>query len=442
MNRSVLIRHALVLTQNARRERVFCDVRVRDGRIVEMAPALGSDDPNEKVIDAAGKWMIPGLVQAHVHLTQTLFRGLADDRELLPWLRERIWPLEAAHTAETNRASAELGIAELLLTGTTTILDMGTTHHHDEVFAAADRMGIGYVGGKAMMDQGEAVPAGLLENTAASLAESDALREKWHGHDHGRIRYAYAPRFILSCSDKLLREVSARSEKYDCLIHTHANENRGELAAVQALLGSANLAALQARGCLNERSVIAHAVWVEGDEEETLVASGAAVCHCPGSNLKLASGVMPLQRLRARGVRVGLGADGAPCNNTLDQFFEMRLCGLVHRPQNGAASLPAQTVFDLATIEGARALRLQDEIGSVEVGKRADFALLSPGLAATPHEDPVAALVYAAHGGWVTDVFVHGRQLVERSRLVGVDVSVISSAADKARQIVRRALSR
>ena len=436
--RSWLIRNAVVLTQNARRQVLHGDVRVRAGRIFEIGMDLKAQ--GERELDAAGRWLIPGLVQCHVHLTQTLFRGLADDRELLPWLRDRIWPLEAAHSEATNAASAALGIAELLLSGTTTILDMGTTHHHDVVFATAERMGIGYVGGKAMMDQGDGVPLGLIESTRQSLDESDALRERWHLRDEGRLRYAYAPRFILSCSDELLHGVAERSAKHECLIHTHANENRGELEAVQALAGEPNLAALRTRGCLNERSVIAHSVWVEGSEEEALVSSGAAVCHCPGSNLKLASGVMPLMRLLGRGVRVGLGADGAPCNKTLDQFVEMRLAALVHRLASGPAALSAQTVFDLATIGGAAALRLEQEIGSIEVGKRADLVLLEPGLAATPCEDQIAALVFAAHGGWVRDVWVAGQHVVAEAELQTADVAEIRRAASSARAVVRRVL--
>lgn len=438
-NNDVLIRHAWVVTQDASRHQAKLDVRVRAGRVVEIAPTLPVGD--EPVCEARGMWLIPGLVQSHIHLTQTLFRGLADDRELLPWLRDRIWPLEAAHTEATNRVSAELGIAELLLSGTTTILDMGTTRHHDVVFETAEAMGIGYIGGKAMMDQGEGAPASLLETTEASLASSDALRERWHLRDAGRLRYAYAPRFILSCSDALLKGVAERSQKHDCLIHTHANENRGEYAAVTALVGQPNLAALASRGCLTERSVVAHSVWVDGDEEETLVRSGAAVCHCPGSNLKLASGLMPLVRLRERGVRIGIGADGAACNNTLDAFFELRLAALLPRLGGGPASISAQAIFDLATIDGARALHMEQEIGSIELGKRADLVLLAPGLGAIPFEgDVVSPLVFAAHGGWVREVFVAGRQVVERGTLRGVDLDALSSRVSKARAEVATAI--
>ena len=154
---------------------------------------------------------MPGLVQAHIHLCQTLFRGLSEERPLLAWLRERIWPLEAAHDATSLRASARLGIAELLLSGTTAVLDMGTVHHTEQLFLAAEESGIRYTGGQAMMDRGEGVPAGLRQPTAEAMAESDALFARWDGAAGGRLRYAYTPRFILSCSAALMEAVAERA---------------------------------------------------------------------------------------------------------------------------------------------------------------------------------------------------------------------------------------
>lgn len=441
MSLDLVIRNGLVITQNAAREVKRADVLVRDGRIHAIAPTLERQGA-ARVIDASGQWVVPGFVQAHIHLTQTVFRGLADDRELLPWLRDRIWPLEDAHDEETNHASAELGIAELLLSGTTTLLDMGTTRHHHVVYEAARDAGIGYVGGKALMDKGEGAPPTLLQPMEQALRECDAHLAKYHGLDDGRVRVCLAPRFILSCSDELMRRVGERSRSEGLLIHTHSSENSGEVAAVRAITGAANLRALQALGCLHDKTVIAHGVWIEGDEEECIVESGAAVCHCPGSNLKLASGVSPVTRLLGRGVRMALGADGAACNNTLDQRYEMRLAATLQNLAQGAAALPAQAVLDMATRGGAQALGMGDELGSIEVGKRADLVCMQPLLGAQPVADPVRALVYSASALAVRTVVVAGRCLVEDGALVRTSERAIAARVERAQRRLEKTLGR
>src|SRR5436190_17014396 len=226
---------------NAARDIVQADVLVDpDGRIVDLLPSGSPPSSDARVVDAAGCFVVPGLVQAHIHLCQTLFRGLAEERPLLAWLRERIWPLEAAHDATSLRASARLGIAELLLTGTTAVLDMGTVYHSEQLFRAAEESGIRYTGGQALMDQGEGVPAGLRQDTDEALAASDALHARWDGQAGGRLRHAYTPRFILSCSDRLMRAVVERA-KAGALVHSHISEQQAEIAAVRAEIGRGDL---------------------------------------------------------------------------------------------------------------------------------------------------------------------------------------------------------
>ena len=197
---ALAIRGGTAVTMDPLRTLAQCDILVdASGRITDLVEP-STDLPAERSIDAAGLVVVPGLIQAHIHLCQTLFRGLAEDQALLTWLRERIWPLEAAHDPESLYASARLGIAELLLGGTTAILDMGTVHHTDALFTAAAEAGIRYTGGKALMDSGDGVPAGLLEPTAVALRDNDCLAEKWHGVENGRLRYAYSPRFVLTAT--------------------------------------------------------------------------------------------------------------------------------------------------------------------------------------------------------------------------------------------------
>src|SRR5579859_5939716 len=234
MTRRTVFRNVTIVTMNDLQEVVFGDLMVEGDRIRQVGgPARART--SDKVIDGAGLVALPGLVQAHVHLTQTLFRNHADDLPLLDWLRLRIWPFEATHDEKSSYASARLGIAELLSGGTTAILDMGTVHHHDEVFRAAEEGGIRYLGGKAMMDlPGEGLPQRLLENTRGSLEQSAALARRWHGKGGGRLRYAYCPRFVVSCTDELLAECAKRARELGTPVHVHASESLAEVELVRS----------------------------------------------------------------------------------------------------------------------------------------------------------------------------------------------------------------
>lgn len=425
MPASVLIRGGQVMTMDPQRRVLRGDVYVLGDRIA----ALGEVSPvsADVMVDAAGMAVIPGLIQTHIHLCQTLFRGQADDLELLDWLRQRIWPLEAALTPETLAASARLGCAELILGGTTTLVDMGTVHHTDVVFQAMVDSGLRGFSGKCMMDHGDEVPPGLRERTADSLAESLDLMERWDGAGAGRIRYCFAPRFAVSCSDGLLREVQRIAMDRAVLVHTHAAENRAECALVEAERGCANVAYFHRLGMTGPRLLLAHCVHLSPPEMDILAATGTRVAHCPSSNLKLASGIAPVAELRRRGVEVGIGADGAPCNNNLDGFLEMRLAALLQKVVAGPTALPAAEALAMATIGGARAVGLDPEIGSLEVGKKADLAMVDlTGLHCLPGaaDDPVGVvsqLVYAARAGDVRLTMVDGRILMRDRNLLTLD---------------------
>ena len=427
---AVLIKGGTVVTVNANDDVFVGDVLLAGGRIQAIGPTgTVTPVPGTRVVDATGDIVCPGFVQGHIHLCQVLFRSIAEDLPLLPWLEQRIWPLEKAHNAASLRASARLGIAELLLGGSTCLLDMGTVHHTEALFEAAHELGIRYVGGKAMMDKPN--PVGLDESTASSLEESDALADRFHGSAGGRLRYAYAPRFILSCSDELLRETAKRAAQRGCLVHTHASENPGEVAAVRAATGLDNITALAALGIKGKGVVLAHCVHVSDDERASLQQEQTRVVHCPSANLKLASGVALIPELLADGIVVGLGADGAPCNNRLSAFTEMREAALLQKPRLGADAMPAADALRLATMGSATALGLDDEIGSLEIGKRADVVVVGRGRPhLRPRADAVTTLVFAAEAADVTHVFVSGRQLVRDRRLVQVDLSAILDDAE------------
>jgi len=427
----LILRGGTILTIDPQHRVVAGDVACVAGEIVQVGGDYTPSSRDYTIVDCAGCVVMPGLVQAHVHTCQTLARGRADDMELLDWLRTVVWPYEAALDEATITASVELACAELLLGGTTAILDMATVHHTDAVFAAAERCGIRAVIGKAMMDAPDPqIPVGLRESTQASLDESARLIRRWHGAAGDRLRYAYAPRFVLSCSDELLREVGAQARARGVRIHTHASENQGEIALVRQRFGKDNIVVLDDFDLLGDHCCVAHCVHLSADERRLLASRGAHVCHCPSSNLKLASGICQVPELLAAGVSVALGADGAPCNNNLDGFRELRLAALLHKPRSGPRTLPAPEVVRMATLGGAAALGLADRIGSLEVGKRGDMIAVDvTALHSVPTASPWSAVAYGATSRDVRHVAVDGAVLVRDGALRTLEVGAVRDRA-------------
>jgi len=417
---------------NDRLEIVEGAVGVRERRIVSVGAE--PEGPWDSSIDARGAYLLPGFIQTHIHLCQTLFRGYADDMPLLDWLKRCVWPMEAAHNGSTLRASTRLAASELLLSGTTTVLTMETVHDTDVVFEALADIGMRAVVGKCMMDSDDGVPARLREKTAQSIDESVALRKRWDNAANGRLRAAFAPRFAVSCSRELLEAVAHLSRRDNTLVHTHSSENRDEVEVVRRLSGGfSNLEYLADTGLATDRLCAAHCVWVTDREQALLAERDVKVLHCPGSNLKLGSGIAPVVEMRKRGISVSLGADGAACNNGLDMFQEMRLAATLQSMRLAPGALTARDALWMATREGARALDMEAEIGSIEVGKRADLILVErdrPHL--VPDPDPWSTLVYAARGTDVRLTMVDGEVLTRDFALVREDAGQIASEARRA----------
>jgi cytosine/adenosine deaminase-related metal-dependent hydrolase len=431
---------------------VGCDAHgatVKGDLLVEgtRITAVGSVPPHElrrgpiRLVDARGCAVAPGFVQAHMHLCQVLFRGMADDLPLLEWLRTRIWPLEAAHDERSLAASAELGLLEAMLAGTTTLVDMGTVHGYDAVFDACARAGVRCIGGKTMMDAGEGVPAGLRENTRESLKESDRLREAWSGKAGGRLTYAYAPRFILSCSEKLFRGTVERSRATGAFLHSHVAEHPAEREAVRRALGDDDIAILRRWGFSGDRTLLAHGVQLTDAEAKALAEDGTRIVHCPSANLKLGSGIARIAELDAFGVRLGLGPDGAPCNNNLDPWMEMRHAALLAKVRTSTTALPARRAFRLATLDGARALGMEAEIGTLEPGKLADVVVVRlDGPHVEPGGDVYSRLVYACTARDVSHVMVDGKLVVSLGTHAELDAeAVVRRARAEALKVSRRA---
>jgi 5-methylthioadenosine/S-adenosylhomocysteine deaminase len=427
---AIIIRNATIVTMNDRLEVVDGDVLVRAGRIVSVGGTIQARG-DERAVDAAGGYLLPGFVQTHVHLCQTLFRGSADDMPLLEWLKRRVWPMESAHTPATLRASARLAVAELLLSGTTSVLTMETVHDTDVVFDALAETGIRAAVGKCMMDASSDAPPRLREETQRSIDESLALRKRWDGAANGRLHAVFAPRFAVSCSRELLESVADLSSREGTIVHTHASESRDEVEAVRCLSGGfSNLEYLADTGLATPQLCAAHCVWVTEREQALLAERHVKVLHCPGSNLKLGSGLAPITEMRERGISVSLGADGAACNNRLDMFEEIRLAAMIQSVRKGPGALTARDAVWMATREGARALGLEREIGSIEPGKRADLIVVDrqrPELA--PDRDVWSTLAFAATGRDVRMTMVDGEVRVIDFELTDLDRNAITAEA-------------
>jgi 5-methylthioadenosine/S-adenosylhomocysteine deaminase len=435
---SILIKNGTLVTMDAAGSIVRGDLLITDGQIADVG---GTGHTADVVIDATDCAVIPGFVQTHIHLCQTIFRGAADDLSLIDWLKKRVWPMEAAHSAASIAASARLGIAELIKGGTTCALTMETVNHTGEVFKVVEETRFRATVGKCMMDKGDEVPRALREQTAESVEASLALLDEWHGKANRRIQYCFAPRFAISCTRELLEKVGELARARGVMVHTHASENRTECSLVEDETGLRNIAYLDSLGLTGQHVALAHCVHLSNSEIEILKTTKTNVVHCPSSNLKLGSGIAPITKLLDEGVSVSLGADGAACNNRLDMFTEMRTAALLQKALHGPEVLPASRALRMATIDGANAMGLGAEIGSLEVGKRADVAMVRLGrLHTTPAAEIVSSLVYAAEADDVDAVIIDGELVMRDRKLLTLDeAETIATAKAEAKELIIRA---
>ena len=423
----LLIKNVYIVTMNNNFSKFKGNIVISDDKI-EKISEHDIHGKFDKVIDGEGLTALPGFVQPHIHLCQTLFRGSADDMELMDWLKKRVWPLEGAHDEESIYYSAKLGISELIKCGTTCIADMETVHYTDDAIRAIYESGIRAITGKVMMDYGSDVPKTLMENTDESINESVRLLKKWNGKGSGRIEYAFTPRFVVSCTEDLLLKVKKLSMEYGVKVHTHASENRGEIAFVQKDRGMRNVDYLKKIGLLGRNLILVHCIWLNEEEMQEIKESGTKVVHCPSSNLKLASGIAKIPELMDMGIDVGIAADGAPCNDNLDIFMEMRLISLIQKVRLGATAMNCRKVLYLVTMGGAKVMGKEKEIGSIEEGKKADIILLDLNKvhnAPLCHADVESTIVYSAKSEDVSTVIIDGKILMEHRKLITLDETEI-----------------
>jgi 5-methylthioadenosine/S-adenosylhomocysteine deaminase len=428
---TLLIRHATLVTVNARDEVLEnADLAIADGAIVGVGAAPEGFVP-DRVLDGRDRIVLPGLINTHTHLSMTLMRNYADDLAFWPWLLERVKPLEDHLTPEDVRIGARLGIAELIRGGTTCFHDM--YFHLDHVADEVDRSGLrARLCGALFDNSGQGEPL---------LRAAIDVHDRWHGKAGGRVTVGLAPHSAYLCSPAYLREILAEAERLQCGLHIHVAETEREVSDSRERHGVTPVQQLADLGCFRVPTVAAHAIWVDDDDRRLLREGGVSVAHNPGSNLKLANGIAPVQALLDDGVNVSLGTDGAASNNNLNLFEEMHLAALLQKwLRRDAEALPAREVLRMATIRGAQALKLDAEIGSLEVGKRADVIIVD---AAQPHlaprHDPIALLVYSAQAADVHTVLVDGRIVLEDRALVTMDEdALLAQAAQQTRSLLDR----
>ncbi len=396
-------------------------IAVRDGRIQAILPSAEADRQFQaaQLVRLDGHALIPGLVNAHTHASMSLFRGLADDLPLMEWLQHHIWPAESTWVGEEFVYQGTLlACAEMLRGGTTCFNDM--YFFADESARAVGRAGLRATLGLIMID----FPTAWAANPDEYLSKGLALHD--HYRDDPLIHTAFAPHAPYTVSDAPLQKIRTLSEELDIPIHMHVHETAGEVAE------SRPLDRLEAIGLLSPRLLAVHMTQLTDDEIARCAAAGVHVIHCPESNLKLASGFCPAQKLLEAGVNVALGTDGAASNNDLDMLGELRSAALLAKAVSGNASaLPAADALQMATLNGARALGLDADIGSLEAGKSADIVAIDlTALEARPVYHPLSQIVYAAGRHQVSDVWVAGRHLLRERRLTTLDETQLCGWAD------------
>ncbi len=420
----VLFRDAVLVTQNPDRQVLRGDVRIENGRIAALGDSVRVDGAT--IVDARGFAIVPGFINAHTHVAMSLLRGIADERDLTGFL-EILFAVDTRRGEDDVEAGAAVGIAEMLLGGTTSFLDL--YYAQDAVARAVEHLGIRGFLGWAVLDPS------LSTQKGAPLQNARAFLGRWKGRD--RVVPLVAPQGVYVCSEEtwLGARDLARAESTFC--HFHLSETRREVHEHEKKTGDRPTIWLDRIGFFEPGMVAAHGVWLTRQEIDTLARRGVGVAHCPCSNLKLATGgVAPVVDLRSAGVVVGLGTDSVASNNSLSMLREMHVAGLLQKHHRwDAGALPAQALLDLATIEGARLLGRESEIGSLEVGKAADFSLFNlrhPTMLPARPESVISHLAYSASEEAVHSVYVNGECVVRDRELVRASWETIRTKGESA----------
>jgi cytosine/adenosine deaminase-related metal-dependent hydrolase len=449
---SILIRDGYILTLNSKREIIRQgSVYIEDGTIKEVGRSeVLNDHKADLVIDAKNKIVMPGLIDTHTHLAQALIRGCADDVSLVDWLKKYVWVLQGNFTKEDGRVSAELCMAEMIRTGTTSFIEcmIHTRYGFDGIAKAVERVGMRGALSKIIMDStgyadsADIMYPGMVEDADACLNETEQMYKKWHGKADGRIQVWYGLRSLGAVTPELFRDVARRTREKGTRMTMHLGEVVDDVRYVKENFGTNLTTFARDHDLLGPEMVFAHGIHFEDFELEALAESRSNISHCPASNMKLASGFAKVPQMLQVGVPISLGCDGGPSNNTYDMLREMRLAALIHKSYVAdPLVVTAEQAIEMATLGGAVAMGIDDKVGSLEQGKLADIILVNlHELGLTPHTNPVSNLVYSGSGEYVDTVIVNGRLLMQNKRLLTLDEeSIMRNAREHSTALMERA---
>ncbi len=438
----ILIKNGYIISMNPLRQ-VFDggDILIEGDKISAVGQVPGNlVKPDAEIIDATGKIILPGLVNTHVHLSQQLGRGLGDDVNLLTWLHERIWPYESSMDLEDSYISSLSCCLELIHSGVTAFAEPGG-QEVDGMGRAVEEIGLRGILARSTMDCGEGLPLKWRESTDFALKKQEEHIKRWHGAGDGRIKVWFGLRTIFNNSDDLIKRTKDLADKYGVGVHMHVAEIDDEVRFAKAERGHTTVEHLAHLGVLDGNFLAVHTVWLTEKEIDLFLLHDVKVSHNPAAAMRVL-GFARVPEMLAKGITVSIGTDGAPSNNRMDIMDEMYLATLLHKGRNlNPKILPAEKVLEMATIDGARCLLWENEIGSLEEGKKADLILVNPRSAGSlPVHDPVANMVYAMHSSNVESSMCDGHWLMRDHKILTVDEEeILEKAQLRAAALVKKA---
>ncbi|OEF95986.1 amidohydrolase [Desulfuribacillus alkaliarsenatis] len=431
--KTILI-NGLVLTMEADWKPAYLDIVINDQRI-EKVEQLSDDERKQYInqgyqcVDMANKVVMPGFVNTHGHAAMTLLRSYADDLPLQQWLEDKIWPFEAKLTADDIYWGTKLAIIEMLETGTTCFTDM--YFEMEQVAKAVEEMGI-----RACLSRGM---IGVAPNRDIALSESEQFISQWNQAAEGRITCTLGPHAPYTCPPDYLKKVVELANKLDVPIQIHVSETEKEVNDCKEMYGASPVKHLENIGLFSRPTIAAHCVHLDDNDIDIMHKHNVTISHNPSSNLKLASGIAPLKKYIDKGLTVGIGTDGCSSNNNLDMLEELKLASLIHKGNTYDPTLiPARKALEMATIEGAKALFLDEVIGSIAPGKQADIIAFSLDKSLYyPSFDITSLLVYSANSRDISDVFIAGKQIMKNRRLEFNKQEIFQQVQDRAQNIAK-----
>lgn len=419
----ILIKNVNLIPMSEKREVIEnTNIYIQDGKIVHIGE-IKKELEVTRVIDGKNKVVMPGLINSHTHLGMSLLRNFADDLPLHDWLTKKIWPIEAKLTSKDIYWGSLLSMVEMIQGGTTAFCDMYFSM--EEVGKGLEESGIRGV-----------LTRGLIEEQGQSqikLNETKELYKNWHGKGNGRIKVMVAPHAPYTCSPDFLLEALNLAKELDTGIHIHLSETKKEVEDSFKIHGKSPIRHVYDLGIFEVPTIAAHCVHVDDEDIEIMKEKNVSPVNNPSSNLKLASGFAPVEKMLKRGIPVALGTDGSSSNNNLNMFEEINLVAIINKAVNmDAVSVPAKSALEMATINGAKALQWHNEIGSIEVGKRADMILIDmdkPHL--YPQHNIISSLAYSVQASDVDTVIVDGKIIMEKREIKTLDVEKIKFMVEK-----------